>query len=83
MKILIQTNYFSEKRYSRVSLNIIGLNNNKAIKLGIAISALSVSATSQIKPNSPIAPMGITSTHNNRKILIDLYPKRNCTHFSP
>lgn len=47
----LNSNRHHTLKYSRVSLNTTGLNKSKAIKLGTAIKAFSVSATNQIKFN--------------------------------
>ena len=55
----------------------------RAMRLGIAIIALKVSAISQIKPNCAIAPSGIASTNSTRYSIIERVPNRNWQHFSP
>lgn len=52
---------FSSLKYSLVSLITVLDNKNTAIKLGIIISPLNVSATSQISPKSIVAPIIATN----------------------
>ena len=63
-------------------MKIIGLSSSKAIRLGMAIIAFSVSATSQMIPRLPTAPMGITRTHATLNGVMDFTPNKYPMHFS-
>lgn len=58
---ILQNHYFSDRKYSFTSLTTVPARRNRAIRLGIAISPLNVSAMLQSNPRSIVAPKMATS----------------------
>ena len=74
---------FSLSKYSLASLITVPDNKRTAIKLGITIRPLNVSAMFQIRPRSIVAPMIATREYTTMKGLIAPFPNRNSIHLEP
>jgi len=60
----------------------MGDSKSSEIRLGIAISAFSVSATSQAKSRLSVAPKKTAMVHRMRNGFSLMVPTRNSQHFS-
>lgn len=70
-------------KYSRVNLTTVPDSINTAIRFGIIIRPLNVSAISHRSPRSIVAPMIATNAYTTINGFINLLPIRNPTHLEP